>query len=93
LLREDQTVNQLATKYKITSKSIQNWKKQFLENASLAFDDNKATDKYKKEIKKKEEEIDELHRQLGKSTVKAEFLEKKLESLDLCNKRALIESK
>ncbi|MDQ1264793.1 MAG: putative transposase, partial [Campylobacterota bacterium] len=31
LLKEDQTINQLATKYQITAKSIQNWKKQFLE--------------------------------------------------------------
>jgi transposase-like protein len=93
LLKEDQTLNQLATKYKITSRSIQNWKKQFLDNASLAFDDGKATDRYKKEIKKKEDEIDELHRQLGKSTVKAEFLEKKLKSLDSYNKKILVETK
>ncbi len=38
LLKEEQTISQLATKYKITAKSIQNWKKQFLKNASLAFD-------------------------------------------------------
>ena len=32
LLKEEQTVSQLATKYKVTAKSIQSWKKQFLEN-------------------------------------------------------------
>lgn len=32
LLKEEQTVGQLAAKYQITAKSIQNWKKQFLEN-------------------------------------------------------------
>ena len=38
LLKEEGTISQLSSKYKITSKSIQNWKKQFLENASLAFE-------------------------------------------------------
>ena len=33
LLKEEQTVGQLAAKYQITAKSIQNWKKQFLENS------------------------------------------------------------
>ncbi|MBD3794220.1 MAG: transposase [Campylobacterales bacterium] len=38
LLKEDQTIAELASKYKITSQSIMKWKKQFLENASLAFE-------------------------------------------------------
>lgn len=93
LLKEDQTLNQLATKYKITSRSIQNWKKQFLDNASLAFDDGKATDRYKKEIKKKEEEIDELAKALGKTTIERDWAVKKLKSLDLSNKKSLVDSK
>lgn len=93
LLKEDQTINQLATKYQITAKSIQNWKKQFLENAAIAFEPAKAVSEYKDQIKSKEDEINELHRQLGKAAVRAEFAEKKLKSLDLCNKKALIESK
>ena len=32
MLKEDQTVGQLAAKYQITAKSIQNWKKQLLED-------------------------------------------------------------
>jgi putative transposase len=40
LLKEEQTVSQLATKYKITAKSIRSWKKQFLENASKIFEDD-----------------------------------------------------
>ena len=63
------TINQIAGEYKVTVKSIQNWKKQFLENASLAFDTDKATEVYKKELKAKEDEIDELAKALGKTTV------------------------
>ncbi len=51
LLKEEQTINQIASEYKVTVKTIQNWKKQFLENAALAFNPDKATEAYKKELK------------------------------------------
>lgn len=87
LLKEDQTINQLATKYQITAKSIQNWKKQFLENASLAFEPAKALQEFKDEIKSKDEEIAELQKQLGKSVIEKEWLAKKLGSSVSLNKR------
>jgi transposase-like protein len=37
LLAGDQTVAEIASKHSLISKSIQNWKKVFLANASLAF--------------------------------------------------------
>jgi len=50
LLKEDQTIGQLATKYQITTKSIQNWKKQFLDNAAIAFEPARAVSEFKDEI-------------------------------------------
>ncbi|MDN5247032.1 helix-turn-helix domain-containing protein [Candidatus Cardinium sp. TP] len=35
LLQEDLTITQLSSKYSVTSKTLQNWKRQFLENASF----------------------------------------------------------
>jgi len=35
LLKEKDTIAQIATKYKISSQFIAKWKKQFLENAQL----------------------------------------------------------
>ncbi len=93
LLKEEQTLSQIATKYKITSKSIQTWKKQFLENASLAFDLGGATKSYRDEIEELKEENDGLAKALGKATVKAEWAVGKLKSLDFDNKKSLIESK
>jgi|GEM_PF-2159448 len=37
LLSGEQTIAQIASKYEISAKSLIEWKKQFLENASLAF--------------------------------------------------------
>ena len=76
LLKEDQTIAELASKYKITSQSIMKWKKQFLENASLAFEPAKAVQEFKDELKAKNIEIEDLQKQLGKSTMEKEWLEK-----------------
>ena len=87
LLKEEETIAQIATKYKIASQSITKWKKQFLENASLAFEPARAVQEFKDEIKSKDEEIAELQKQLGKSVVEKEWLVKKLESSVSLNKR------
>ena len=87
LLKEEETIAQIATKYKIASQSITKWKKQFLENASLAFEPTRAVQEFKDEIKSKDEEIAELQKQLGKSVVEKEWLAKKLESSVSLNKR------
>jgi len=92
LLKEDQTIGQLASKYQITTKSIQNWKKQFLDNAAIAMEPAKAVSEYKAQLANKEQEIGELHKALGKATIKAEWAEGKLKSLDYKRKKQLIKS-
>ena len=78
LLKEEQTIGQLATRYQVTSKTISNWKKQFLENANRAFEDDKVSNKYKEQIEIKNKEIDALAKTLGKTTVKMEWAVGKL---------------
>ena len=93
LLDGEQTISQIASKYDVTVKSIQSWKKQFLENASLAFDVGGATKAYKDEIEELKQENENLAKALGKATVRADWAEGKLKSLDLSNKKSLIDSK
>lgn len=93
LLKEDQTVAQLATKYQITAKSIQNWKKQFLENAAIAFKPARAVSEFKNEIDELKKENDALARALGKVTVERDWAAGKLGDLDLSNKKDLVDSK
>lgn len=93
LLQGDQTVAQLASKYEVTAKSLTDWKKQFLENASLAFDVGGATKAYKDEIEDLKEENDALAKKLGKTTIERDWLEKKLNSsVSLNEKKLLVES-
>ena len=93
LLKEESTIAQLSTKYEVTAKSINNWKKQFLENAALAFEPAKVVSEYKEQINKLKDQNDELAKALGKATVERDWAVGKLNSLDLSNKKSLIESK
>ncbi len=40
------TLVELSSKYGVTSKTLQNWKRQLLENASVAFDPSKIVSVY-----------------------------------------------
>ncbi len=73
LLQGDLTVAQVASKYDITAKSLGDWRKQFLENASLAFDVSGATKAYKDEIETLKEENDALAKKLGKTTIERDW--------------------
>ena len=70
LLEGDKSVSEIASKYGILPKSIHQWKKQFLENASLAFENTIPAKKYKEEIKEKESQIEALSKALGQATFK-----------------------
>ena len=87
LLFTEQTIAQIASKYEITAKSLIDWKKQFLDNASLAFDISGATKAYKDEIEELKAENDALASKLGRATIERDFLEKKLDSSVSLNSR------
>jgi len=92
LLSSDQTLNQIASKYTVTPQSLISWKKQFLENASQAFESSKMSSEYKKEIEELQDSNDKLAKALGNTTVERDWAVKKLESLDSLNKKSLIDT-
>lgn len=93
LIKEEQTVAQLATKHQVTAKTITNWKKQLLDNIAIAFEPAKAVSEFKDEINELTTQNDELAKALGKATLKADFAVKKLKSLGLCDYRPLVDPK
>ena len=93
ILKEERTLNEIASEHNINPKNLQNWKKIFLENAEVAMEPAKAVKEYKNEIDSKDIEIEELQKQLGKSVIEKEWLAKKLNSLGYDDKKALIEPK
>ena len=92
-LKEEDSLSSIASKYEISVQTLRKWKNQFLENASLAFDLSNATREYKEKIEKLEKENEELAKTLGKTTIERDWAVGKLKSLDLSNKKSLIEFK
>ena len=90
-LRDDQTISQLSVKYDITPKNINNWKTAFLENAELAMDPSKSVSQYKKDSDELQAKIDQYAKKVGQLTIEKEFLEGKLKSLGLSNRKAMID--
>lgn len=93
LLENEKTVAEIATENNITPKNLQNWKKIFLDNAVIAMEPAKAVKEYKQELIAVQEENEVLTKIVGKMTVEKEWLEKKLKSLGLSDKKQLIEPK
>ena len=81
VLEGEKTLNEIASQYEILPKNLQNWKKQFLENMSLAFDKSTVVKEYKKEIEELQKSNDNLAKKVGNLTIEKEFLEGKLRSL------------
>ncbi len=93
LLKEEKTLGELATQYKVTPKTIQNWKKEFLANASKAFESDNNAKENKEKLEKLTQENDALAKALGRTTVERDWAVGKLKSLDLSDKKDLVNSK
>ena len=70
LIREDETISELSSKYGIHPSVMRRWKKQALENMEGIF-----SDKIKKTEQNHEDEIKLLHTKIGKLTIEKDFLE------------------
>ncbi|MDR2617071.1 MAG: transposase [Endomicrobium sp.] len=73
-LKGDKTINELAKEHQVHPKTIGIWKKTVEENVGSLFSSKNRKDK---EVAQKEEQIEEVHRQLGKANAGVEFLKKK----------------
>ena len=73
-------INELAAEHQIQPNLIRNWKREFMENASKAFD-KKADEKYTETINKLQAENDELAKKVGRQSVNIDWLKKKSEEL------------
>jgi len=92
LLEDGKTLNEIASKYNLLPKNLQNWKRQFLENASLAFDKSAVVKEYKEQIKELEKQKDATSKKLGEIIVERDWLEGKLVSLDLSTRKCMVDS-
>ena len=91
VLQNEDTLNAIASKNNITPKNLQNWKKVFLENAEIAMEPARAVQEYKTRIVELEAKNDEYAKVVGQLTVEKDWAVGKLKSLDLSNKKEMID--
>ena len=75
LLREENTVNELAAKHQISPVVIGRWKTQFSERAFEVF--RKGPSDAEQLLVEKEEQIAELERKVGQLTIEVDWMKKK----------------
>lgn len=73
-LKERSSLQELASKFEVHPTQITEWKKQFLENSSAAFE--KEAPGIKKE--ETEKQMEQLYAQIGQLKVENDWLKKKL---------------
>jgi transposase len=75
VLREEQTLNEIAANYKLNPVMISRWKAEFLERASMVFEKGpNEAEKIRKEYESKQEHLEKL---VGQLTIEIDWLKKK----------------
>ena len=77
MLREETHISEIAARENISRTQLQNWKKEFLDNAALVFSQNKMERQARAEVKAAEEREEDLMKKVGQLTVEVDFLKKK----------------
>jgi putative transposase len=81
------SINEIASHYEVLPANLKNWKNQFIENMSLAFDKSAVVKEYKTEIESLEANNQKLAQKVGNLTIEKDFLEGKLVSSVSSDKR------
>lgn len=79
-IKGEKQINELASEYELAPNLIRNWKKEFLDNASVVFDD-KREDNLKEKLKKERNLKDEYAKKVGQLTMQVDWLKKKSEEV------------
>ena len=80
LLRGEKDLNTLAAENSIQPNLLRNWKKEFLDNASVVFDDKREENLKEKLTEERKEKV-EYAKKVGQLTMQVDWLKKKSEEM------------
>lgn len=76
VIKEHETVTELASKYQVHRALLTRWKKEAIEGLPEVFSQNNKNNKDHEKL------IEELYKQIGQLTVENEWLKKKVDSIN-----------
>ena len=77
-LKEEKTLSEIAAREGISRVQLQNWKKEFLENAGRVFSQSRDDREARQLIKETQEREQDLMAKIGQLTVEVDWLKKNL---------------
>ena len=78
ILEGEQTVSEIASREGINVNQLKNWKKEFLENASRAFNGSKSEKEAKRAAENAKKREEKLMQKIGHLTVQVDWFKKNL---------------
>lgn len=89
VLREENTINEIAAKYDLHPNCISTWKAQFLKSCDQVFKNSAAEERLKQLEKDYSKKEDDFLNQIGRLTVELNWAKKKLKESGLDDKNQL----
>ena len=80
VLKGEKELNVIATENDIQPNLLRNWKKEFLDKASVVFDDSRE-DNLREKLASERKEKDQYAKQVGQLTMQVDWLKKKSEEM------------
>ena len=80
VLKGEKELNVIATENNIQPNLLRNWKKEFLDKASIVFDDSRE-DNLREKLASERKEKDQYAKKVGQLTMQVDWLKKKSEEM------------
>jgi len=81
ILREESSISEIASRENINKNQLQNWKREFIENAERVFAQSKTEKDALRMVRETEEREHALESKVGKLTMEVDFLKKKSDQI------------
>ena len=77
VLAEEKPISEIASRENLSRTQVQNWKREFIENAARVFAQNKLEKEAAQQIRERQEREGELMKKVGQLTIENDWLKKK----------------
>jgi transposase-like protein len=81
ILREEESISEIASRENINKNQLQNWKREFIENSPKVFSQSKIERDSRKEVREALEREQAVMAKVGQLTLEVDYLKKKSDQI------------